>query len=96
VVVPQTVDGVVVMKQLETTGEMLPLFVGRADGTELTWAELAVTARVPAVSGWYPGTMGGWVKLDWRDGGFAPDAWSSDGAGMTAYDAAMRAAARRV
>jgi len=95
VVVPQTVDGVVMMKQLEPTGETLPLTLVSAAGAELAWEELAVTSRVPAVSGWYPGKLGGWVKLDWRDGGFAADAWSSDGAGMTAYDSAMRAAKRR-
>jgi hypothetical protein len=95
VVVPHTVEGAVVMKQLESTGETLPIFIGRADGVELTWAELTVAAREPAVSGWYPGKLGGWVKLDWRDGGFAADAWSSDGAGMTAYDSAMRAAKKR-
>ncbi len=96
VLVPELVDGVVEMKLLESTGERLPVDVAHAaSGQALTWAELAVSTREAAVSGWYPGKLGGWVKLDWRDGGFAADAWSSDGAGMTAYDVAMRAAARR-
>ena len=93
VVVPQHVDGAVVMKLLEPSGEAQPVGVDHSDsGQPLTWAELTVSARAAAVSGWYPGKLGGWVKLDWRDGGFEADAWTSDGSGMTAYDAAMRAA----
>jgi hypothetical protein len=96
VVIPQQVDGAVVMKLLEPSGEAHPVGVDHSDsGKPLTWAELAVSSREAAVSGWYPGKLGGWVKLDWRDGGFEADAWTSDGSGMTAYDAAMRAAKKR-
>lgn len=94
VVIPHTVDGVVSMKLLSLTGEMKPIeLIHSESGQALTWDAVACSNKVAAVSGWYPGKLGGWVKLgDWRDGGFAADAWSSDGAGMTAYDAAMRAA----
>lgn len=94
VVIPHTVEGVVSMKLLSLTGEMKPIELMHSEsGQALTWDAVACSNKVAAVSGWYPGKLGGWVKLgDWRDGGFAADAWSSDGAGMTAYDAAMRAA----
>ena len=97
VVIPLTVDGVVGMQTLALTGETQPITLMHSEsGQPLTWAEVACSNKVAAVSGWYPGKLGGWVKLgDWRDGGFAADAWSSDGAGMTAYDAAMRAAKKR-
>lgn len=96
VVIPQLVDGVVVMKLLSPTGELQPIGLDHSEsGQPLTWDAIACSSRVPAVSGWFPAKLGGWVKLDWRDGGFAADAWSSDGAGMTAYDAAMRAAKKR-
>lgn len=97
VVIPHTADGVVSMKTLALTGETQPIELMHSEsGEPLTWEQLAVSNKVAAVSGWYPGKLGGWVKLgDWRDGGFAADAWSSDGAGMTAYDAAMRAAKKR-
>lgn len=97
VVIPQTVDGVLVMKLLSPSGETTPIGLDHSEsGQPLTWEAIACSNKVAAVSGWFPGKLGGWVKLDWRDGGFAPDAWSSDGAGMTAYDAAMRAAKKRV
>jgi hypothetical protein len=97
VVIPQLVDGVVVMKLLEPTGESEPVGIDHTDlGRALTWDELASSTRAAVVSGWYPSKHGGWVKLDWRDGGFSADAWTSDGAGMTAYDAAMRAAKKPV
>jgi hypothetical protein len=97
VVIPQTLDGVVSLKSLGLNGEMQPITLMHSEsGQPLTWEAVAVSNKVAAVSGWYPGKLGGWVKLgDWRDGGFAADAWSSDGAGMTAYDAAMRAAKKR-
>ena len=96
VVIPKTVDGVVVMHTLALTGETEPIGLMHSEsGQPLTWDAVACSNKVAAVSGWFPGKLGGWVKLDWRDGGFAPDAWSSDGAGMTAYDAAMRAARKR-
>ena len=97
VVIPLTVDGVVGMQTLALTGEMQPITLMHSEsGQPLSWAEVACSNKVAAVSGWYPGKLGGWVKLgDWRDGGFAADAWSSDGSGMTAYDAAMRAAKKR-
>ena len=97
VVIPLTVDGVVGMQTLALTGETQPITLMHSEsGQPLTWAEVACSNKVAAVSGWYPGKLGGWVKLgDWRDGGFAADAWSSDGSGMTAYDAAMRAAKKR-
>jgi hypothetical protein len=97
VVIPQTIDGVVTMKLLSSTGEMTPVGLDHSEsGQPLTWEMVACSNTVAAVSGWSPGKLGGWVKLgDWRDGGFAADAWSSDGAGMTAYDAAMRAAKKR-
>ncbi len=97
VVIPHTVDGDVGMQTLALTGEMQPITLMHSEsGQPLSWAEVACSNKVAAVSGWYPGKLGGWVKLgDWRDGGFAADAWSSDGSGMTAYDAAMRAAKKR-
>ncbi len=97
VVIPHTVDGVVGMQTLALTGETQPITLMHSEsGQPLTWEAVACSNKVAAVSGWYPGKLGGWVKLgDWRDGGFAADAWSSDGAGMTAYDAAMRAAKKR-
>lgn len=97
VVIPHTVDGVVGMQTLALTGETQPItLIDSENGQPLTWEAVACSNKVAAVSGWYPGKLGGWVKLgDWRDGGFAADAWSSDGAGMTAYDAAMRAAKKR-
>jgi len=97
VVIPLAIDGVVTMKQLSPTGEMTVIGLDHSEsGQPLTWEAVACSNKVAAVSGWYPGKLGGWVKLgDWRDGGFAADAWSSDGAGMTAYDAAMRAAKKR-
>jgi hypothetical protein len=96
VVIPQTVEGVVSMKSLAPSGETQPIgLVHSESGAALTWDAIACSNKVAAVSGWFPGKQGGWVKLDWRDGGFAADAWSSDGAGMTAYDAAMRAAKKR-
>ena len=95
VVVPLVNEGVVQMQRLAPTGELTPVTIDHDSGKPLTWDELTVSTRPAAVSGWYPGKQGGWVKLDWRDGGFAADAWSSDGAGMTAYDAAMRAAKKR-
>lgn len=97
VVIPHTAEGVVSMKTLSLDGETQPIeLMDSESGQPLTWAAIACSNKVAAVSGWYPGKLGGWVKLgDWRDGGFAADAWSSDGAGMTAYDAAMRAAKKR-
>lgn len=96
VVVQENVDGVMKLRLLSPIGELQPVELTNSDsGAALSWGELAVSTRASAVSGWFPGKLGGWVKLDWRDGGFAPDAWSSDGAGMTAYDAAMRAAKKR-
>lgn len=96
VVVQQSVDGVMVLRLLSPIGELQPLELTHSDsGAAIAWADLTVSTRQAAVSGWYPGKLGGWVKLDWRDGGFAADAWTSDGAGMTAYDAAMRAAKKR-
>jgi hypothetical protein len=96
VVIPKTVEGAVVMNTLALTGETAPIALMHSEsGLPLTWDAVACSNKVAAVSGWFPGKLGGWVKLDWRDGGFAPDAWSSDGAGMTAYDAAMRAARKR-
>ena len=97
VVIPQTVEGVVTMLSLAMSGETQPIGLMHTEsGQPLTWADVACSNKVAAVSGWFPGKLGGWVKLgDWRDGGFAADAWSSDGAGMTFYDAAMRAAKKR-
>lgn len=97
VVIPHTAEGVVSMKTLSPSGETQPIELMHSEsGQPLTWEAIACSNKVAAVSGWYPGKLGGWVKLgDWRDGGFAADAWSSDGAGMTAYDAAMRAAKKR-
>jgi hypothetical protein len=97
VVVPHTLEGVVSMQSLATDGVLKPITLMHSEsGQPLTWDAVACSNKVAAVSGWYPGKLGGWVKLgDWRDGGFAADAWSSDGAGMTAYDAAMRAAKKR-
>lgn len=96
VVIPLTVDGVVTMQSLGPAGETQPIGLMHSEsGQPLTWDAVACSNKVAAVSGWFPGKLGGWVKLDWRDGGFAADAWSSDGAGMTAYDAAMRAAKKR-
>lgn len=96
VVIPLSADGVVTMQSLGTAGETQPIGLMHSEsGQPLTWDAVACSNKVAAVSGWYPGKLGGWVKLDWRDGGFAADAWSSDGAGMTAYDAAMRAAKKR-
>lgn len=97
VIIPLTVDGVMGMQTLALTGEMQPItLIHSESGQPLTWDAVACSNKVAAVSGWYPGKLGGWVKLgDWRDGGFAADAWSSDGSGMTAYDAAMRAAKKR-
>jgi hypothetical protein len=96
VVIPLTVDGVVTMQSLGLAGETQPIGLMHSEsGQPLTWDAVACSTKVAAVSGWFPGKLGGWVKLDWRDGGFAADAWSSDGAGMTAYDAAMRAAKKR-
>jgi hypothetical protein len=84
------------LRLLSPIGELQPVELTNADsGAPISWAELTVSTRPSVVSGWFPGKLGGWVKLDWRDGGFAADAWSSDGAGMTAYDAAMRAAKKR-
>ena len=97
VVIPHTAEGVVSMKTLSLSGETQPIELMHSEsGEPLLWEAIACSNKVAAVSGWYPGKLGGWVKLgDWRDGGFAADAWSSDGAGMTAYDAAMRAAKKR-
>jgi hypothetical protein len=97
VVIPRTAEGVVVgMQSLGADGVTSPLELMHSEsGQPLLWADVACSNKVAAVSGWFPGKLGGWVKLDWRDGGFAADAWSSDGAGMTAYDAAMRAAKKR-
>lgn len=96
VVIPQTVEGVVSMQSLAPSGETQAIELTHSEsGVPLLWDAIACSNKVAAVSGWYPGKLGGWVKLDWRDGGFAADAWSSDGAGMTAYDAAMRAAKKR-
>ena len=97
VIIPNTAEGVVSMKTLSLDGETQPIELMHSEsGQLLTWADVATSNKVAAVSGWYPGKLGGWVKLgDWRDDGFAADAWSSDGAGMTAYDAAMRAAKKR-
>jgi hypothetical protein len=96
VVIPQYVEGAVVMKLLEPSGETHPVGVDHSgSGQPLTWAELTASSRAPAVSGWYPGKLGGWIKIDWRDGGFEADAWTSDGSGMTAYETAMRAGKKR-
>lgn len=97
VVVPHTLEGVVSMQSLGPDGVMKAITLMHSEsGQPLTWDAVACSNKVAAVSGWYPGKLGGWVKLgDWRDGGFAADAWSSDGAGMTFYDAAMRAAKKR-
>lgn len=96
VVIPQLeADGTVGMKVLLPTGESVATGVDHAEsGEPLTWSALASAVRDAAVSGWFPAKLGGWVKLDWRDGGFAADAWTSDGTGMKAYDAAMRAKKR--
>lgn len=96
VVIPQTVDGEIVMKRLAAPGELELVGINHPhSGQPVTWAELVVTTRTGAVSGWYPGKLGGWVKLEWRDGGFVADAWTSDGAGMSVFDAAARAMAAK-
>jgi hypothetical protein len=84
-IVPHTAAGVVSMKTFGPEGEPIEL-VHSESGKPLTWADLACSHTVAAVSGWYPGKLGGWVKLgEWRDGAFVADAWSSDGEGMKAY-----------
>lgn len=96
IVVPVVDDGVAGIKMMTATGELQPAVVAHSESGEvLSWELLARSSRDAAVSGWFPGKLGGWVKLDWRDGGFAADAWTSDGAGMKAYDAAMRARAAK-
>ena len=87
VLVPHRADGVVTMKTftLDDTSETVELMHSET-GQPLTWADVACTNKPVAVSGWYPGKLGGWVKLgDWRDGAFSADAWSSDGSGMKTY-----------
>jgi hypothetical protein len=87
VLVPHRVDGVVSMKtfSLDDTSQPIELMHSES-GQPLTWSDVACTNTAVAVSGWYPGKLGGWVKLgDWRDGGFEADAWSSDGSGMKTY-----------
>lgn len=86
-IVPHTVNGVVSMRTFGPEGETQPIeLVHSESGAPLTWADVASSHKPAAVSGWYPGKLGGWVKLgEWRDGAFVADAWSSDGAGMTAY-----------
>lgn len=87
VLIPHRVDGVVSMKTFSLDDASQPVeLVHSQSGQLLAWADVACTNSPVAVSGWYPGKMGGWVKLgEWRDGAFSADAWSSDGSGMKSY-----------
>jgi hypothetical protein len=86
-IVPHTTSGVVSMKTFGPEGEAQPIELMHSEsGQPLSWADVACSHKAAAVSGWYPGKLGGWVKLgEWRDGAFVADAWSSDGEGMKAY-----------